>query len=221
VKTRLCPPLTPDEAASLHGSLVLDAIERTKSLPGATLYVAGAPDLAHPFFKVLEGRYGARLLLQLGDDLGSRMSQAMEEVFALGHSPVILTGTDLPSLPRQHLKQALDLLHTHDVVLGPTMDGGYYLIGLRRPVHDLFRDIAWSTPTVLEDTQKKAASQGFSVTLLPECRDLDDLAALKTFIALAGKDKNLSKRTSSALQLIATRLQERGVSDTLSPGYPF
>ncbi|TLY21745.1 MAG: glycosyltransferase, partial [Nitrospirae bacterium] len=58
VKTRLCPPLDPDEAASLHGTLVLDAIERTKGLQGVTLYVAGTPDLAHPFFKVMEGRYG-------------------------------------------------------------------------------------------------------------------------------------------------------------------
>ena len=59
VKTRLCPPLDPDEAASLHGTLVLDAVERAKGLAGASLYVAGAPDLAHPFFKVMEGRYGA------------------------------------------------------------------------------------------------------------------------------------------------------------------
>ncbi|MEK7797836.1 MAG: glycosyltransferase, partial [Nitrospirota bacterium] len=64
VKTRLCPPLDEEEAASLHGSLVMDAIERTKGLQGITLYVAGAPDLDHPFFKVMEGRYGARLLLQ-------------------------------------------------------------------------------------------------------------------------------------------------------------
>src|SRR5881397_2351155 len=71
VKTRLFPLLDPDEAASLHGTLVLDAVERAKGLPGASLYVAGAPDLAHPFFKVLEGRYGAKLLPQSGPDMGA------------------------------------------------------------------------------------------------------------------------------------------------------
>ena len=219
VKTRLCPPLTPDEAASLHGSLVLDAVERAKTLSGCSLYVAGAPELEHPFFKVLEGRYGARLLEQSGEDLGSRMSHAMEEAFALGHASVVLTGTDLPSLPRQYLQQALEFLPRHDVVLGPTADGGYYLIGLRRPIPELFRGIAWSARRVLEDTQKKAAALGLSVALLPDCRDLDTLDDLKAFIRLIGKEKNLTKRTEGALKLIAGRLKERGVfSDTHSPG---
>jgi uncharacterized protein len=213
VKTRLCPALTSDEAASLHGSLVLDAIERTKTLSGAILYVAGTPDLSHPFFKVLEGRYGARLLLQCGQDLGSRMSQAMEDVFALGHDTVILTGTDLPTMPRQYLKQAIDLLRSHDVVLGPTMDGGYYLIGLRQAVPELFRGIPWSTASVLEDTRKKATSRGLSVALLPECRDLDELDDLKAFIDVAGKDSTMSKRTEGTLRLLSTRLRARKTAD--------
>jgi len=210
VKSRLSPPLSPDEAATLHGTLVLDAIERAKGLPGVALYIAGAPDIAHPFFKVLEGRYGARLLPQEGDDLGTRMSGAMQRAFALGHRRVILTGTDLPTLTRSHLTQAVDHLNTHDVVLGPTTDGGYYLIGARRPVPELFQGIAWSTAGVLERTRKTAAAQGLSVGLLPECRDLDTVDDLTLFIALLGKDKNLSKRTSSALKLIANRLKERG-----------
>src|SRR2546426_3438779 len=100
VKPRFCPPLDPDEAASLHGTLVLDAVERAKGLAGASLYVAGAPDLAHPFFKVLEGRYGAKLLPQRGPDLGARMKWAMQDAFEQRAQDVILTGTDLPTLPR-------------------------------------------------------------------------------------------------------------------------
>ena len=211
VKTRLSPPLTPDEAATLHGTLVLDAIEWAKGLPEVALYIAGAPDIAHPFFKVLEGRYGARLLPQEGDDLGARMSGAIEKAFALGHRRVILTGTDLPTFTRSHLTQAVDHLTTHDVVLGPTTDGGYYLIGARGPVPELFQGIAWSTPTVLEATRKTAAAQGLSVALLSECQDLDMVNDLTAFISLVGKDKNLSKRTSGALKLIANRLKERGV----------
>jgi len=209
VKTRLSPPLSPDEAATLHGTLVLDAIEQAKGLPGVALYIAGAPDIAHPFFKVLEGRYGARLLPQEGDDLGTRMCGAMQKAFELGHRRMILIGTDLPTFTREYLTQAIDHLNTYDVVLGPTMDGGYYLIGVRGPVPELFQGIAWSTAGVLEETRKTAAAQGLSVALLPPCRDLDTVDDLTAFIGLLGKDKNLSKRTSGALKLIANRLKER------------
>src|SRR5947208_5052106 len=155
VKTRLCPPLDPDEAASLHGTLVLDAVERSKGLAGASLYVAGTPDLAHPFFKVLEGRYGAKLLPQRGPDLGARMKWAMQDAFEQGAQEVLLTGTDLPTLPRAHLVEALTLIKRHDVVLGPTADGGYYLIGLRKMVPVLFDGIAWSTASVFAGREQK------------------------------------------------------------------
>ena len=193
----------------MHGSLILDAMEQAQGLVGVTLYVAGAPDLAHPFFKVLEGRYGARLLPQEGEDLGARMSGAMQKAFSLGHRRVILIGTDLPNLTRRHLSEAVNDLGSHDLVLGPTLDGGYYLIALSRPVPELFCGLAWSTTTVLEETKKKAASLKLSVTLLRSLRDLDDLEDLNAFIKLAGKDKSLSKRTAGALTLIGERLKDR------------
>jgi len=197
VKTRLCPPLDPDEAASLHGTLVLDTVERAKGLAGASLYVAGAPDLAHPFFKVLEGRYGAKLLPQ--------------DAFEQGAEDVLLTGTDLPTLPRARLQQALTLIKKHDVVLGPTADGGYYLIGLRKMVPALFEGIAWSTAEVFADTKKKIEDAGLSLGLLPECRDLDTLEDLKAFIGLCGKERGMTKRTEGALHLIASRLKDRNI----------
>ncbi len=211
VKTRLCPPLDEEEAASLHGSLVLDAIERTKGLQGISLYVAGAPDLEHPFFKVLEGRYGARLLRQRGPDLGARMQQAMQDAFDQGMKDVILAGTDLPTLPRTNMVEALKLIKNHDVVLGPTADGGYYLIGLRKMRPDLFQGITWSTATVLAETKMKIEAAGLSLGALPECRDLDTLEDLKAFIALCGKDRTLTKRTEGALRLIGERLKARGL----------
>ena len=209
VKTRLCPPLDPDEAASLHGTLVLDAVERAKGLAGASLYVAGAPDLAHPFFKVLEGRYGAKLLPQRGPDLGARMKWAMQDAFEQGAEDVLLTGTDLPTLPRAHLMESLTLIKKHDVVLGPTADGGYYLIGLHRMVPALFEGIEWSTASVFADTKEKTEDAGLSLGLLPECRDLDTLEDLKAFIGLCGKDRAMTKRTEGALRLIAARLKDR------------
>ena len=137
------------------------------------------------------------------------MQGVVETVFALGHSRAILTGTDLPTLVASHLKQAIDELSTHDIVLGPTLDGGYYLIGLRRPTPELFEGISWSTATVLEETRKKASALGLSEALLPSLRDLDDVEDLKEFVTIVGRDRNLSKRTAGALALIGQRLKER------------
>ena len=193
VKTRLCPPLTPDEAASLHGSVVLDMLERSR-LPTPTLplqggrdgrgldrFVACAPSPDHVFFKILEERHGVRLIAQIGDDLGARMARAFADVFALGYRQVLVVGTDLPTLPGSVFGEAVTLLAAHDVVLGPALDGGYYLIGLRKPSPELFAGIPWSTDRVLPLTQQKAAALRLSTALLPVRRDIDtidDLVAL-------------------------------------------
>ena len=215
VKTRLCPPLTPDEAATLHGSFVLDMLERT-TLAVATLqlplhrYLACAPSSALVFFKIMEERQGVKLIDQVGDDLGARMQHAFETMFEKGYHRVCIVGTDVPSLPLDHYKQALALLETNDLVLGPALDGGYYLIGLTRAAPDLFTRIPWSTDRVLALTQERATTLGLNTALLPQWRDVDtieDLHALIESSALDAKkpknDQSFSSRTAGALQLIA------------------
>ena len=214
VKTRLCPPLTPDEAASLHGSIVLDMLERSRGTASMDRFVACAPSHEHVFFKILEERHGVRLITQTGDDLGSRMARAMADVFALGYRKVLVIGTDLPTLPGSAFGEAITLLATHDLVLGPALDGGYYLIGLRKPAPELFAGIPWSTDQVLPLTRQKASALGMSVVLLPVRRDIDtvdDLAALieDTGVSTgAGTGGNaLSPRTAGVLRLLADRLR--------------
>ena len=135
VKTRLCPPLTPDEAATLHGSFVLDMLERTKlavtilQLP-CHRYLACAPSSELVFFKIMEERQGVRLLDQVGEDVGQRMHHTFTDLFAKGYKQVILVGTDVPTLPLSVYQEAFAILGRSDVVLGPALDGGYYLIGL-------------------------------------------------------------------------------------------
>ena len=221
VKTRLCPPLTPDEAATLHGSFILDALERTKAavaqlkLP-IDRYLACAPSATHVFFKIMEERQGVKLIDQVGDDLGARMNQAFQTLFAQRYRQVLLVGTDVPTLPLDHFKQALTALEPHDLVLGPALDGGYYLIGLKRPAPELFADIPWSTDQVLRRTQEKAATIGFKASLIEPWRDVDTLADLEALIeacaAEAKKPKNdraFSSRTSGVLQALAKRLRSR------------
>ncbi|WP_201983879.1 TIGR04282 family arsenosugar biosynthesis glycosyltransferase [Hymenobacter rubidus] len=117
---------------------------------------------------------------QPAGDLGERMATAFAAAFSAGAGRVAIIGTDCPGLRAAHLTQAHDLLATHDVVLGPATDGGYYLLGLRQPRPELFEDKAWSTATVLADTVADAQRLGLRVALLPELRDVDtadDLAA--------------------------------------------
>lgn len=221
VKTRLCPPLTPDEAATLHGSFVLDTLERSKAavamlkLP-LDRYLACAPSSTLVFFKIMEERQGVRLIDQVGDDLGARMNQAFETMFARGYKRALIVGTDVPSLPLEHYKQALALLETNDLVLGPALDGGYYLIGLKRDAPDLFSGIPWSTDRVLALTQERAAKFGLKSALLPSWRDVDTIEDVQALIEASSMDakkpkseQSFSSRTTGALQLIAKRLHSR------------
>lgn len=217
VKTRLCPPLTPDEAASLHGSVVLDMLERSRGAASMDRFLACSPSSDHVFFKILEERHGIRLLTQIGEDLGARMARAMAEVFASGYRQVLVIGTDLPTLPGPVFGDALKLLATHDLVLGPALDGGYYLVGLRKPAPELFAGVPWSTDRVLSATRDRAAALGLTTALLPVRRDLDtveDLAALIEDTGVAGGTKArgnaLSPRTAGVLRLLASRLPATG-----------
>jgi rSAM/selenodomain-associated transferase 1 len=221
VKTRLCPPLTPDEAATLHGSFVLDMLERTKTAASKLnldfhRYLACAPASSLVFFQIMEERHGVRLLDQVGDDLGARMSHTFEALFAKGYRRVVIVGTDVPSLPLDHYKQAFTLLEPHDMVLGPALDGGYYLIGLKKAVPDLFTDIPWSTDRVLARTNEQAAQLGLSTGLLPAWRDVDTIEDLTALIEASAADarkpkpqQSFSNRTAGTLQLLAKRLRTR------------
>jgi len=221
VKTRLCPPLTPDEAATLHGSFVLDMLERTK-LAVAKLqlpfhrYLACTPSSDLVFFKIMEERQGVRLLDQVGEDLGRRMHRIFLDLFAKGYEQVIIVGTDVPTLPLSVYQEAFAMLGRSDMVLGPALDGGYYLIGLKQPAEQLFTGVPWSTDQVLAVTQQNAKALGLSVGLTTLWRDVDTITDLQTLIAECREDnkkpkqnRTFSMRTAGTLQLLETRLKTR------------
>lgn len=221
VKTRLCPPLTSDEAATLHGTFVLDVLEQTKlAVTKARLpvdrYLACSPSTEHVFFKIMEERQGVRLLDQVGADLGERMHQVFAVLFGQGYQRVLIIGTDAPTLPQSTYQEALSLLTTHDVVLGPALDGGYYLIGLTRPVPELFAAMPWSTDRVLALTREKALARNLTIGLLKEWRDIDAIEDLRCLIDECAADatrpkqgRTFSMRTAGTLQLLSKRLPAR------------
>jgi rSAM/selenodomain-associated transferase 1 len=178
--------------------------------------MACAPSSELAFFKIMEERHGVRLVDQAGEDLGGRMHRTFIDLFAKGYEQVVIVGTDVPTLPLPVYREAFAMLDCSDLVLGPAIDGGYYLIGLRQPAEQLFTDVPWSTDQVLSITQQKAKALGLSVGLTVTWRDVDTVADLQWLIAECRednkkprKDRTFSARTAGALQLLATRLKTR------------
>lgn len=184
VKTRLCPPLSYEEAAELYRCFLLDKIEQVKALKGAAPVISYTPAEAKAFFEELASS-NFTLVLQKGNDLGARLLSTFEQLFGRGYQQVMAIDSDTPTLPNTYLEQALDLIATPqiDVVLGPSEDGGYYLIGLHHPHRELFEDIPWSTAHVIPETLRRAEEKGLMVACLAPWYDVDtpeDLKRLKT-----------------------------------------
>src|SRR6266404_5521277 len=130
VKTRLCPPLSPEDAAALYRCFLLDKIMQVRSLDGARTVIAFTPDTERDLFEELAP--GVHLVEQRGNDLGDRLLNSLDELLGRGHIGAIAIDSDTPTLPTEFLRQAIDLVVEPeiDVVLGPSDDGGYYLIGM-------------------------------------------------------------------------------------------
>jgi len=109
--------------------------------------------------------------LQFGDDLGSRMVNAFSELFGLGYKNIIIIGSDLLELNSEDISYAFDTLKCHDIVIGPSKDGGYYLLGMKRIHENIFKNKAWGTKTILKDTLKDL--QNNDIELLKELNDID------------------------------------------------
>jgi rSAM/selenodomain-associated transferase 1 len=152
---------------------------------------------------------GMRCVAQRGGDLGARMANLAADLLAAGHSGVLIVGSDLPTVPVSHLAEAARCLaeDAADLVLGPAEDGGYYLVGLRRPAPALFSDVAWGTAAVFEVTLARARALDLRVHLLPPWHDVDtteDLARLRRDLAGAGGDMTGAWRTRRWLEAFVT-----------------
>jgi rSAM/selenodomain-associated transferase 1 len=168
-KTRLIPALGADGAAALQERLIRRAVATAADAALGPVALWAAPDGAHPLFQALRRRYGVTLGRQPDGDLGARMQEAA----AAANGPVLVVGTDCPALGADHLHRAAATLRNYDVVVIPAEDGGYVLIGLRQPCAALFADIAWSTPTVIDETRRRLRTLTLSWRELPTLWDVD------------------------------------------------
>jgi uncharacterized protein len=181
VKTRLAAVVGAARACALHEAFVRDLAERLAATRYPVCWAYDPPSA--PFAALVPG---ARCRAQRGGDLGARMQAAIAAELAGGASAVLVLGADTPHLPLAHLDEAArGLTAAADVVLGPAEDGGYYLIGVRAEHPELFTDVSWGGPTVLETTRARAARLGLRTSLLAPVFDVDearDLARLAGLI---------------------------------------
>src|SRR5438477_3454403 len=197
VKTRLVPPLTPEEAAELNKCFLRDTTaavsiacsrrpvgdarashsEAATAACGIAVYTPIGAESAYT--DILPTDFS--LLPQRGDKFGERLYLALEDLFKCGFESVCLIDSDSPTVPAENFAEAVELLSTSEdrVVLGPSDDGGYYLIGMKKPHRHLFEKIDWSTERVLNQTVQRAAEIDLEVKLLPTGFDVDDDAGLR------------------------------------------
>lgn len=175
-KTRLIPALGPAGAAQLAAWLLDRSMAAALGSRLGPVELCAAPDLAHPAIAGWAAR-GARLATQGEGDLGARMARAFERACA-GAARVLLIGTDAPFLDAAVLQEAARALERSEAVFVPALDGGYALVGLRRPAPRLFDGMPWSTPLLMARTRERLAELGLAHVELAPLADIDEPADL-------------------------------------------
>ena len=204
VKTRLSPPLAAGAAAALYDAFLRDALDRYAGLGAEAavavrLYLAGRPE---PADLVPEG---VTVHDQRGGHLGERMLRAFVETFAAGHNGAVVIGTDHPTLPLELVSLAFDALtDPMTAVLGPSDDGGYYLLGLNEVGADLF-DMDYSHPEVFADTLDRVMEMDLTPVVLPPHYDVDDGPALARLVEEWRAGADTGPRTARMLHTLTER----------------
>lgn len=204
-KTRLCPPLTLGQAAELYGAMLRDVLALTGQVPHIERWLCHDPTpTAADYFRTLAPELP--LLTQEGPDLGERLANAFTAAFAAGADQAVVIGSDAPDLPPALIEQAFALGDQPgvDAAFGPTIDGGYYLLGMKRVWRELFTGISWSTAEVLRQSLARAAATGISTTLLPKWRDIDTADDLDY---LAARETAAARHTRQQLRQLGFMVQ--------------
>jgi rSAM/selenodomain-associated transferase 1 len=200
VKTRLTPPLAAEQAASLAVSIAQDVVESLRRAAIALIIAYAPADGRAVLETFLRGNF--LWLEQEGADLGERLERAAARGFELGFSPVILLGADSPTLPHAFIAAAIESLAARrcELALGPTEDGGYYLLGLRHPASGLFQKIDWSGPQTYAQTARNAQQLGLRLFELPRWYDVDTPDDLLRLRAELSSDEAARRRAPATHQ---------------------
>ena len=234
VKTRLMPVFSALEAAALARALLLDQLAHLRALRNTDLYLAFTPPGARRLIRRLAPRR-FEIFSQSGADLGARMRHIFATLFAQGHRRIVLIGGDLPPVPLRYFTQAFTYLDAKKsfhpplakhvlsgveggeregfdgpqqrAVLGPSLDGGYYLVGLNREQPALFDEMTWSHDRVLAQALQKLDSVGVRAKQLPPWFDVDTIDELQRVLLLRGSSRKAMRNT---LPLLHGRILKHG-----------
>lgn len=196
VKTRLVPPLSPAQASKLAGTFLEDSLARVGcglEPGGATLWLAWDGERRPP----VDGRW--EVISQGPGGLGQRLARCLAQAGSTGDA-VIALGADSPTMPSSRLGQAVSALDEGDVVIGPSLDGGYYLLGLREASPAIFEGIPWSTSKVLSATRGRMAELGLTLLELAPWYDVDRPEDLWLLAAEVRRDPKAAPHTAALLQ---------------------
>jgi rSAM/selenodomain-associated transferase 2/rSAM/selenodomain-associated transferase 1 len=202
-KTRLIPLLGPLGAADFQRRMTekcLGTLIRSRLAPVSFCYAGGRPDQLKRWL----APYPVEIIPQVRGDLGARMKTALDTRLGSSGPPVVLVGTDIPGMSADAVARAFDALVEHDLVLGPSTDGGYWLVGIRRPL-DIFGDMAWGTARVLDQTLSTARRLNLKVHLLDPQIDIDTPEDWRQAFGL------FSDRPTPYLSVIIPTLNEAGI----------
>lgn len=206
VKTRLAVDIGAGHAAGLYRCFILDMLAALAQNP-QPIYICYAPaDAGTNFRRWLGPAY--RYLPQSGTDLGARMQHSFQQAFQLGFKSACLLGSDLPALPPEYVTEAFTRLYQYDSVIGPSKDGGYYLIGFRRTTFfpDIFQDVAWSQPTVYQATLRKYVHRGTTFFTLFPWDDIDNWRDLQQWYQQHQHDECRVPHTCAYIQNLSEAL---------------
>lgn len=200
-KTRLLPILSGDQCSKLHFAFLTD-LAQVYSKVEADLFVAYTAD---PDWEMLKEIFPAAkgFFTQEGTDLGGKMFNALQYVLGRGYDVVVLTGADLPLMTAAHLESGFAVLDAADISIGPTSDGGYYLVGMKQPHRAIFENQRYGGETVLENTKAAGEAAGLTVALADSCDDVDTPEDLRTLTM------ELSSKTATFQYLM--QLRKEGV----------
>ena len=188
VKTRLASSVGADHSAAIYRRMVETLLQRLGQVACDHLLAYSPADRSGSFEAILPT--GWHLEPQSGGDLGSRMEAFFSRRFAEGYERVLLLGSDSPDLPLAHVHTAVDALAAHEVVLGPTEDGGYYLVGARQRVPPIFGPLPWGTAEVWRATVDALRSSGLAYATLDAWYDVDQEADYHRLVARIAKSKD-------------------------------
>ena len=208
VKTRLAAEIGQEATVGLYKCFVEDLLSMIENVDSRLRLCFHPPEAMSQVQQWLGDRYSYRP--QRGDDLGSRLKNAFAGAFEDGFSKVVAIGSDSPDLPEEFLREAFDELESHDAVIGPASDGGYYLIGFSEDsfVTEAFDDIAWSTSTVCDQTRTRLTAQGLKIHLLPLWHDVDRQSDLDRLVARNGNSPFRKSKTLDLIRRFGAKMPE-------------